>query len=107
MHPVIQNYETLSALTGKMREAAEQGEWDHLIELEKQCSQRVALMKELDAGAKLDENTRQRKVALIRKILADDAEIRNRTEPWMAQLQRIMQSARQESRLLDAYSRGA
>lgn len=107
MHPVIENYEHLSALTAQMREAAIQGEWDHLVELEKQCSQRVAFMKEQDANTPLDEDTRLRKVALIRQILADDAEIRNRTEPWMAQLQRVMQSARQESRLLEAYSSGA
>lgn len=107
MHPVIENYEHLSALTAQMREAAVQGEWDHLVALEEQCRQRVASMKEQDAAVPLDESTRLRKVALIRKILADDAEIRNKTEPWMAQLQRIMQSARQESRLLDAYSSGA
>lgn len=107
MHPVIENYEHLSSLTGQMREAAAQGEWDHLVELEQQCGQRVASMKAQDANTPLDEDTRLRKVALIRKILADDAEIRSQTEPWMAQLQRIMQSARQESRLLDAYSRGS
>lgn len=104
MHPVIENYEYLSSLTAQMREAAIQGEWDHLVELEQQCSQRVAAMKAHDANTPLDESTRLRKVELIRKILADDAEIRSRTEPWMAQLQRIMQSARQESRLLDTYS---
>lgn len=107
MHPVIENYEYLSSLTAQMRVAATQGEWDHLVELEKQCSQRVASMKEQDAATPLDETTRLRKVALIRKILADDAEIRSKTEPWMAQLQRIMQSARQEHRLLEAYSSGA
>ena len=107
MHPVIENYERLSSLTGQMRTAAMQGEWDHLIELERQCSQRVESMKALDASSKLDESTRLRKVELIRKILADDAEVRSLTEPWMAQLQRIMQSARQEGRLLDAYSSGA
>jgi len=107
MHPVIESYEHLSALTAQMREAAVHGEWDHLVELERQCSQRVASMKTQDATTPLDETTRLRKVALIRKILADDAEIRNHTEPWMAQLQRIMQSARQESRLLETYSSGA
>lgn len=107
MHPVIENYEHLSSLTAQMRVAATQGQWDYLVELEKQCSQRVASMKTQDAATPLDEDTRLRKVALIRKILADDADIRNRTEPWMAQLQRIMQSARQEQRLLETYSRGA
>src|ERR1017187_4707257 len=105
MQPVIEDYECLSTLTGQMREAALQNEWDHLVELEKQCSQRVASIKELDASVPLDESARLRKVALIRKILADDAEIRNRAEPWMAQLQRILKSTRQEQRLLETYSK--
>lgn len=104
MDQVIENYESLSSIMGKMRAAAAQGEWDRLVELEKQCSLRVEAMRAQGEAAPLDENTRLRKVALIRKILADDAEIRNYTEPWMAQLQRIMRSAGQEQRLQRAYS---
>ena len=104
MHPVIENYEVLSSLTAQMREAAVQNKWDDLVELQKQCSQRVASMKVQDASTPIDENIRLQKVALIRKILADDAEIRNRTDPWMAQLQRIIKSVGQERRLLEAYS---
>jgi flagellar protein FliT len=100
---VIANYESLSNITNQMRHAAIQGEWDHLISLELQCSQQVALMKPLDASVTLDENTRQHKVQLIRKILADDAEIRNCTETWMAQLRNIMHSHRQEERLHHKY----
>lgn len=100
---VITNYETLSALTGQMREAAVQGEWDKLVSIEQQCSQQVVTMRPADATAALDEPARQRKIQLIKKILADDAEIRNRTEVWMGQLQRIMQSNRQEQRLQQAY----
>ena len=99
----ITNYESLSALTGKMRDAATQGEWDALISLEQQCSLQVAAMRSLDSGTALDESSHQRKIQLIKKILADDAEIRNRTESWMGQLQRIMQSNRQEQRLSQAY----
>lgn len=104
MNPVIENYEFLSSLTGQMRVAATQGEWDHLVELEGQCQLRVAAMKIQDASTPVDENVRLRKVELIRKILADDAEIRNYTEPWLAQLQHNMQSIVQERRLLEAYS---
>jgi flagellar protein FliT len=104
MNAVIENYEFISAITTQMREAAVLNQWDQLVELEKQCSQRVAAMKEVDQNTSLDETSRLKKVALIRKILADDAEIRNQTEPWMAQLQRIMQSAQKEQRLLEAYS---
>lgn len=101
----IKNYELLYSLTEQMREAAISGEWDRLIDLEQQCRQLVAVMKPVDASTTLDEPTRQRKVRLIKKILAHDADIRSRTVTWMEQLQRIMQSNRQEQRLQQSYGR--
>lgn len=100
---VISSYESLSALTGRMSEAAVHGEWDQLIELERQCSRQVALIKTMDAATTLDGPMRQRKAQLIRKILEHDADIRNRTQEWMGQLQRVMQSNRKEQRLVQAY----
>lgn len=100
---VISNYESLSTLTEQMRNAALQGEWDHLVELEQQCSRQVAAMKPLDADSTLDVAARQRKIQLIKKILANDADIRSRTQAWMGQLQNIIQSNHQEQRLQRAY----
>jgi flagellar protein FliT len=99
----IANYELLSVLTGQMREAAAQGQWDQLISIEHQCSELVAAMKPIDAEVTLDGAAGQRKIELIAKILADDAEIRNHTHVWMGQLQLNMQSNRQEQLLLHAY----
>lgn len=104
MNPVIENYEFLSSITAQMRVAATHGQWDQLVELEKQCSQQVEIMKTQDVGIPPNESARLRKVELIRKILADDAEIRNHTEPWVGQLQRIMHSTGQERRLQQTYS---
>lgn len=104
MHPEIANYEQLSSIMGEMRIAAAQEDWDRLVMLEKQCSQHVGIMKAKDDAAALGEDVRLRKVALIRKILADDAEIRNKVDPWLAQIQRQLQGIRQERRLQDAYT---
>lgn len=103
MPTAIENYEQLSSIMGEMRAAATQGDWDRLELLEKQCSQRVALMKTQGDTASLDENARCRKATLIRKILADDAEIRSHVEPWVAQLQILMQNAGRERRLQQTY----
>ena len=100
---VIAAYELLSALAGQMHEAAVRGKWEQLISIEHQCSELVATMKPLEAEVVLDEAARQHKNQLINKILADDAEIRNRIQVWMSQLQLSMQSNRQELRLLQAY----
>lgn len=104
MNPVIENYEFLSSITTQMRMAATDGQWDQLVELEKKCSLHVENMKTQDTGIPPDEDTRLRKVQLIRQILADDAEIRYHTEPWVAQLQNIMHSTGQERRLQQTYS---
>ena len=106
MNSVIENYQYLSKITSQMRAAASQGDWDKLVELEQHCSQHVESMKQLDL-APIDENIRMKKVELIHKILADDAAIRDQTLPWMAQLQRIMQSSRSEQKIRQAYSADA
>lgn len=107
MNQVIENYESLSSITALMREAAAQGEWDRLVDLENQCRQRVEVMKAADTATPvLDESSRKRKVELIIKILADDAAIRNYTQPWMAKLQRLMQGTRTEQRVQQAYLGG-
>lgn len=100
---VIANYESLSVLTGQMCEAAKQGEWDRLIDLEQRCSRQVSAMKPIDAAIDLDEPARQQKIRLIKDILSHDADIRNRTQAWMVQLQRILQSNQQEQKLQQAY----
>jgi flagellar protein FliT len=100
---VIEDYESLSALTHKMRIAAEQGEWDKVLVLEPQCERCIASLQSADELSLLDETSQPHKVELINKILADDAEIRQRTATWMSQLQRIMQSNRQEQKINQAY----
>ncbi len=100
---VIAKYEFLSSLTGKMREAAERGEWEQLIAIEHQCSELIVTIKTLDAETPLDDAEHQQKRQLIKKILADHAEIQNLTQIWMDELQQSIQSNRQEQRLRQAY----
>jgi flagellar protein FliT len=102
MSMVIEDYQSLSGITGQMREAAAQGEWDKLIALELECRRKVEELKPRDVVPS-DPSERQQKIALIKKMLADDAEIRSRTESWMEQLQRIMQGNRSEQKLQQTY----
>lgn len=107
MDLVIEKYELLSDITGRMRKAAEQSEWNRLCELEIQCREHMQAMQSADSATPaLNESSRKRKVELIHKILDDDAEIRNRTELWMAQLQRIMRSSKNEQMLRQSYTPG-
>lgn len=102
MNMIIEDYQRLSDITGQMRDAAATGEWDKLVELERRCTQEVETIKPRDV-VPADEVSRKQKADLIRKMLADDKAIRELTEPWMRQLERIMQSARSEQRVQQAY----
>ncbi|QKE38567.1 flagellar protein FliT [Ferrovum myxofaciens] len=100
----VQNYEALSSLMGLMREAAASGQWDQLVALEKKCQERVQIMRQADARSSLEESERARKKALILKILADDASIRQNTQPWMEKLQWALRNTRQERKVRQAYT---
>jgi len=102
MSLLIEDYQRLSGITGQMREAAVGGDWDRLIALEKDCKRKVDEIKPHDV-IPTNPDERAQKLALLKKILADDADIRSRTENWMEQLQRIMQSPRSELRLQQTY----
>jgi flagellar protein FliT len=103
---IIATYEAILALTGEMLEAARNDDWERLVALEKDCKQLVDALIAEDKGGPRDSDFLQRKAEIIRKVLADDAQIRNITEPWMAQLQKILGSAGREKRLHQVYGSG-
>jgi flagellar protein FliT len=96
---LMEIYENVALITDQMLNAAKSEDWDLLIELETHCSTHVKTLQMNETQEELTEEMRLRKVDVIKKILADDREIRVLTEPWMAQLSQIMQSS-QSSRLL-------
>lgn len=101
---IIAAYEEISGLTGEMLLAARTGDWDLLSELEARCSARVdSLRKGGESEIRLERPEREHKVRLINKILADDREIRALSEPWMAKLSALINSASTERKLTHAY----
>jgi len=108
---ILDTYGLVSLKSGEMVEAAKAGDWDRLVELEQDCRALVDTLRRDDTGSdkapRPDPSYIQRKYQLIRKVLSDDAQVRRYTEPWMAQLQVFLGSARQEGKLLRAYDAGS
>lgn len=100
---ILEVYENVAAITNEMLNAARSGNWEQLAALESRCSSQVATLKKHDASMALTGAHRDKKVEIIRKILADDQEIRTITEPWMKQLSAMMQSTGTERKLSQAY----
>ncbi len=81
---VLSMYENIAGLTNKMVVAAQVGDWNSLDRLENGCAaQSVATLGGVPA---LEGSARQRKIDLLKQIMANDRAIRDVTEPWMGRL---------------------
>lgn len=99
----IELYEEMTTLSARMVEAARRNDWDSLIELERSVSALRLRLAEDEDSSHLERMARERKAALIQRILADDAEIRRHTEPWMEQVRQFLGGARKKRQVDQAY----
>ena len=103
---VIDTYEKILPMTGKMLQAAKNKDWDQLLSLEKDFSALVErLKKTTEATPKMSDAQQQHKAELIKGILANDAEIRNLTEQWMNQIGQFLGSVNYEKKLQKTYGK--
>lgn len=101
---VISLYETVAGITDRMLAAARIGDWDLLVQLESECTSQVEILKRNDQrDQSLTPTAREKKTRIIRKILEDDRQIRDITQPWMAQLSVMMNSTGTERKLSQTY----
>lgn len=97
-------YETMSDISGRMAEAARNNDWERLVALEQDVAHmrdNLAVSENLPPPLTPDERTR--KLQLIRRILADDAEVRRYTEPWMESAKKFLGAGVRERSLRQAY----
>ena len=100
---ILAAYRSISQLTGYMADAARGGDWDRLVELEQRYGALVQTLKSAEPTP-LALDMLQQKTKLIRKILADDAEVRALTEPWIGRLQALLSGATREHSVHKAYN---
>jgi flagellar protein FliT len=81
---VLSMYENIAGLTSKMVVAAQMSDWNALDSLENQCAAQA--VPTLGGVPALQGDARQRKIDLLKQILANDRAIRDVTEPWMGRL---------------------
>ena len=99
---IITTYESLSELTGTMLNAASQGEWDELEEMEQRCKSYVGSLMQA-TPVSLNENEQRTKISIIRTILQNDAKIRALAEPRMNELQMRLHMTRMGNNSIKAY----
>lgn len=98
----LAGYEAMAEISGQMLGAARESDWDRFIAEEKRCRDLVADLQ-TRAQANLSAAERARKLVLLRKMLSDDAQIRDLAEPWMKHLQDTLETSGNHHRLGESY----
>ena len=90
----MQSYQQLSDLSGAMLEAARRGDWDTVTSTERLCARVIGDLRRQPEQGPITETEHDERLRLLRKILADDAEVRDLAQPWMRELGRIIKGSR-------------
>lgn len=101
---ILSLYEEVAVITDQMLLAARNSDWDSLASLEKRCASQIGTLRARDQIAPLSEVARQQKMSIIKKILADDHQIRTITEPRLVELSALIGHSGAERKLHQAYS---
>jgi len=96
-------YENVADITSQMVDAAQTNNWQLLAKLEERCSVQVQAIKDDPDPVELGREEHEKKIKVIKKILADDRKIRDITQPRMAQLSEMMRRSSTQRKLARAY----
>jgi flagellar protein FliT len=100
---LFQRYETIAHLSDNMLKAARQDDWDRVVALQQQYSALVDTLRPVYGRFSFDAPQRARLDALLRRILSDETEVRERVTPRLARLSGLISSNRQSLALRKTY----
>ena len=103
---IVERYTRMADASQRMLCAAREGDWDKVCEVEQECTSLIAELSRMGDLAPTDPELRQQKLGLMKRVLADDAEIRVLSQPWLRKLDALMRSPETVARLDRAYGVG-
>lgn len=87
---LLEHYEAIARASQSMLDAARQADWNEVGRMEERCRKLIAVLNAASAQSSLRPLDNRRRMELLQRILADDAEIRDRTDPWLKQLELLI-----------------
>lgn len=100
---VLQYYESIAGQSQRMLLAAKAGNWEDLCAAEEECARLIEHLQQLGDKPPMSSSERERRMQILKTMLAEDAQIRDLTEPWLKQLENLLHSAGNARRLGGSY----
>ncbi|SEL45840.1 flagellar protein FliT [Roseateles sp. YR242] len=88
---LLSYYEAIEQASADMLNAARTGNWDEVVKLEGACVLLISQLKHAATQQNLGAEETQLKSRIMQRILLNDAEIRHLAEPWLEDLDHLMQ----------------
>jgi flagellar protein FliT len=85
---LIDYYLALESASAIMLESAKNDDWDGVVRLEGTCAVLIEQLRFASTTQELPPEQRTEKSGIMRRILANDAQIRYLAEPWMAHFEK-------------------
>lgn len=80
---LLENYAVVERAAERMLAAARRSDWDEVARIEHACYTLVQQLQQSAEGAELDGEGNARRMAVLKRILAIDGEVRDLAQPWL------------------------
>lgn len=89
---LIDYYKAIEESSQRMLQAAQTENWDEVVRCEGACSVLIEQLRYQAKSQTLAPSHRREKSRIMQRILRNDAQIRLLAEPWLARVDRMMES---------------
>ena len=100
---IVDRYRSMADASRRMLDAAREDDWDRVCAVEQECALLIADLSMMGDLAPTDPLLRQQKVDLMKRVLANDAELRLLTQPWLKKLDAMLHTPDNAARVSRAY----
>lgn len=87
---LLSYYQAIEQASQDMVESARAGNWDQVLKLEGACALLISQLKHQAAATQLKSDEAQLKSRIMQRILVNDAEVRQLAEPWLDDLDKLL-----------------
>ena len=88
---LIEYYRAIEAASMQMLAAARQENWNQVVRVEGACAVLIEQLRHCAQTQDLTPEERRAKTRIMQQILRNDAELRVLAEPWLGELDKILQ----------------
>lgn len=100
---ILSCYETLACASARMLQGARERDAEAMEAAEAECAALIGMLRALNDGVDLSPEGARHKMQILRRLLADDAEIRELTQPWLKSLESMLGGSAARRKLNGAY----